>query len=407
MNIKKTALYGIMALALLSLLAGIAFLSGVFSPDATMDEPLIFGTSNLVEQLDDTELGERADITLIGSVKEILPSKWNTVDGRKPKKAVSEFEPGDVIYTDVVISVDRYVKNPLPTKEVTVRVLGGTVGEDSMKAEDEPSFTPGEKVMLFLGKDDAPATKNIGMEHLVVTGLFQGKFTLTDDGKAVRGDRTTSLQELLDAAGGNTEEFLNMSNKETNKIDEESSSESKPLIFGTSNLVEQLDDTELGERADITLIGSVKEILPSKWNTVDGRKPKKAVSEFEPGDVIYTDVVISVDRYVKNPLPTKEVTVRVLGGTVGEDSMKAEDEPSFTPGEKVMLFLGKDDAPATKNIGMEHLVVTGLFQGKFTLTDDGKAVRGDRTTSLQELLDAAGGNTEKFLNMSNKETNKS
>jgi len=217
MNIKKTALYGILALALLSLLTGITLLSDVFSPDATRDEPLIFGTSSLVEQLEDAELGERADIALIGSVKEILPSKWNTVDGRKPNKAVSEFGPGDVIYTDVVISVDRYVKNPLPTRDVTVRVLGGTVGEDSMKAEDEPSFTPGERVMLFLGKDDAPATKDIGMEHLVVTGLFQGKFTLTDDGKAARGDRTTSLQELLDAVGVNPEEFLNMSNEETNE----------------------------------------------------------------------------------------------------------------------------------------------------------------------------------------------
>ena len=202
MNKKKITIYGIVALALLSALTGFAFLSDSFSSDVTEsgNGPLVFGSSSLVEQLNDTELGERSGTILIGSVKEILPGKWNTMNGTKPNKAINEFGPRDVIYTDVIISVDQYVKNPLPSREVTVRILGGKVGADNMIVEDETSFTSGERVMLFLRNDDAPATKNVGMEHLAVTGISQGKFTLTDDGKAVRSDRTTSLQELLDMA---------------------------------------------------------------------------------------------------------------------------------------------------------------------------------------------------------------
>ena len=35
-------------------------------------------------------------------------------------------------------------------------------------------------------KDDNPGTKDIDPDHFRVTGFIQGKYTLTDDGKATR-----------------------------------------------------------------------------------------------------------------------------------------------------------------------------------------------------------------------------
>ncbi|WP_269850692.1 hypothetical protein [Methanosarcina horonobensis] len=133
---------------------------------------------------------------VIGTVKEILPSKWTSVDGKRPN-GIDSFSLENSIYTDITISVDKYLKNPSSSKEVTVRLDGGTVGNDTLETDYEPTFKPGEKVLLFLTEDVVISTGNIEPKHLRVTGCMLGKFTLTDDGKAVRPDETVSQNELL------------------------------------------------------------------------------------------------------------------------------------------------------------------------------------------------------------------
>lgn len=143
------------------------------------------------------DLNKYSDTIITGTVKEKLPSKWNTIDGKQPK-AVTELSYHDLIYTDTVISVDNYLKNPLSSKEVIVRSIGGTIGNLTMTFDDEPSLEPGEKVLLFLSKDTNTDLMNFGPEHFIVTGFFQGKFVLTDNGK-VRGWNNESItqEELL------------------------------------------------------------------------------------------------------------------------------------------------------------------------------------------------------------------
>ncbi|MBN2487523.1 MAG: hypothetical protein JXA98_00690 [Methanosarcinaceae archaeon] len=143
------------------------------------------------------DLTKYSDTILIGTVKEILPSKWNTIDGKRPDKPRSEFGSDDLIYTDVVIEVTRYIKNPSSSNEVIVRVMGGMVGKDAMGVEDQPDFKPDEKVLLYLNEDTYPALQNLGPDHFVVTGSFQGKFSLTDDGNAIGWDKTIISQEEL------------------------------------------------------------------------------------------------------------------------------------------------------------------------------------------------------------------
>ncbi|NYT19859.1 MAG: hypothetical protein GKC08_06185 [Methanosarcinales archaeon] len=142
-------------------------------------------------------MSSMSDVIIIGTVKEVLPSEWNTGDGERPTDDIYELEWYD-IYTDVVITVDEYLKNPLPEKEVIVRTLGGEKDIISIDVEDEPSFTPGEKVFLYLKNDTWPRTMDHGPEHFVVTGVSQGKFTLTDDGKATSFGEPLTLDELLE-----------------------------------------------------------------------------------------------------------------------------------------------------------------------------------------------------------------
>lgn len=203
MTSRNSVKYGIVLVGALTLIVlGLAFSNSIQSsqenskPSNNINEPLSSSMSFLLEEYTHEDLSKNSDVIVMGTVKEILPSRWNSVDGKRPDKVV-EFGPYDLIYTDIVISVDKYVKNPLSSEDVIVRV-GGTVGNDSMAVEDEPSFKTGEKVLLYLTKDTSPGTKDIGPEHFKVTGYIQGKFALTDDGRAIGwNNESVSQEELL------------------------------------------------------------------------------------------------------------------------------------------------------------------------------------------------------------------
>ncbi|HII91968.1 MAG TPA: hypothetical protein HA262_07325 [Methanosarcina sp.] len=152
-----------------------------------------------------------------------------------------------------------------------------------------------------------------------------------------------------------------------------------------SSLVVACTHEDLNNYSDTIVTGTVKQILPSKWNTLDGKRPGEDNVKGDQSSFIYTDIVLSVDKYLKKPSESKEskeIIVRIVGGTIGADRVISEDEPSFKTGEKVLLYLTKD----TINVDSEHYLVTGSDQGKFILTDDGKAVRPDETVSQEELL---------------------
>jgi hypothetical protein len=159
------------------------------------------------------------------------------------------------------------------------------------------------------------------------------------------------------------------------------------LIIGSNPEMEFLSYEYLTENSNVILIGTVKEILPSKWNTVDGKRPHDSVDDFEWYDMIYTDVVITADEYSKNPLPDDEVIVRVFTGTVGNDVSTADYEASFQPDEKVFLYLIEDEWEYTKDLGPDHYFTLGSIQGKLTLTDDGNAVGVHGTISQKELVE--------------------
>lgn len=195
---KKNAKYIILSIGILSLIVvgALASLPDSNTKQMNNDETLYGESSASLIPFNQSELRTNSDTIVIGTVKEILPSKWNSIDGKKPND-FEGFSTFCLIYTDIIIYVDEYLENPLSSKEVTVRVEGGTVGNDTLTTESEPTFKPGEKVLIYLTKDTNTGTKDIGPEHFRITGSLQGKYTLTDDGKAVRLGKTVSQNELL------------------------------------------------------------------------------------------------------------------------------------------------------------------------------------------------------------------
>ncbi|WP_244603371.1 hypothetical protein [Methanococcoides sp. NM1] len=236
---------------------------------------------------------------------------------------------------------------------VFVMVLASAGLEIAKQNENETDAEP-----LVAGSDDAPAEGS----EAAVTAAESSEDTLN----------TSSITE---------------NEQSTEPLAEQVSDNSGKVTIGISSCLEYLSHEDLSDRSDVILIGTVKEILPCKWNTVDGERPTDDIYDLGWNVLIYTDVVVSVDQYLKNPLSEKEVIVRTQGGDDGYVIMDVEDEPSFASGEKVLLYLTNDTYPPTKDFGPEHFVVTGVSQGKFTLTDDGRATQIGESLTLDELLE--------------------
>jgi len=124
-------------------------------------------------------------------------------------------------------------------------------------------------------------------------------------------------------------------------------------------------DEDLAAGASLILEGTVLKIEPSKWNTDAGKKPKDILLN----DIIYTDVKIKVDTPLKGDSDSDDVvTVRVYKGEIpGQFAFSSDTEPDFSKNEKVLLFLMEDDSIYNKDKSLDHYVVMGQYQGKYTI----------------------------------------
>ena len=120
----------------------------------------------------------------------------------------------------------------------------------------------------------------------------------------------------------------------------------------------RLEPGAMAERSELIFIATVSQ--------------QGARLQAEPRQV-FTDTVFAVDEVLKgkladgNPRPgeAKSFTLTQLGGAVEGYGTQVPGYARFTVGERVMLFLERADTG--------RLVVTGLAQGKYTLTQDPKS----------------------------------
>jgi hypothetical protein len=120
-----------------------------------------------------------------GSIDELLDRTEVLVDGvvqSVPAARLRNPQIPDSLETDVVISVGRILGGRMDpaVRKVVVTQQGGRLGDLEIIAEDDPLMTPGERYILFLAKDTRPSLPELGMPRFVVTGIWSGRFRVTD-----------------------------------------------------------------------------------------------------------------------------------------------------------------------------------------------------------------------------------
>ena len=136
-------------------------------------------------------VNEAASI-IIGTVKQILPARWSTADGKRPPNPHIE-GLADIIYRPVVFEVEQYYKGKGNEQELVLVGFGGTVGQDSMDYDSDDLFTfhVGERMIVFL--KGSQYTLNGRSLATVVE-----RYTITTDKQAKNDLRTVPHQVLLD-----------------------------------------------------------------------------------------------------------------------------------------------------------------------------------------------------------------
>jgi hypothetical protein len=114
-----------------------------------------------------------------------------------------------------------------------------------------------------------------------------------------------------------------------------------------ATVVGVLPEGLLTEQARLIVIGEVIDIS-SHWDPGQGQ--------------ILTDITVRLDEVLKGAIPTPELTIRQLGGKVGDVESRVEGSPEFRLGERVLLFL------TTRGDGT--LRTAHLYLGKFSILTD-------------------------------------
>ena len=118
------------------------------------------------------ELVEQAQLIFQGTVTK-SESQWAGEGGNRR------------IVTYVTFQVDETIKGQ-PGATYTVRMLGGTVGDQTMEVSDSPKFKVGDRDILFV--------ENNGTQFIPLVGIMHGRFR-------VQNEKATGREVVMSNAG--------------------------------------------------------------------------------------------------------------------------------------------------------------------------------------------------------------
>ncbi len=170
----------------------IIFIGGQGNEGPTLYEGPSLNTTRVTVQPEDTveelsetlpkatvaELIEHSDTIVIGTVTNILPARRCRVRWTS------------IIYTDVIVEVDRYLYGEPESERVGIQAWGGRIGNEVMIVENEAVFNIDEDVVIFLFRIPYDATPPYGINELsyyTVCGTCLGKFAYQAEGLVNNG----------------------------------------------------------------------------------------------------------------------------------------------------------------------------------------------------------------------------
>lgn len=128
-----------------------------------------------------------------------LAKKSDAIMLARVEDETARYDTNKEIYTYVTLRVLEPVKGPKADAVITIRQLGGTVGDIASIVPGTPSFKKGEEVVVFLTKNDTAG-------YPWVMGLQQGKYTVTSDEKGQKNVRNELDGLILLTPDGKTTE---------------------------------------------------------------------------------------------------------------------------------------------------------------------------------------------------------
>ena len=177
LKIKKHKL-----LSLLIVIIVIAALSVIYNKTTQKTEVTING---IIPAKTQEELILDSDLILTGSVKDILDSRWSNENFVRGK------EIRNILQTDIIIEANEVLSGELINKTVTVRIDKGEDDTTIVHSDGYPDFTIGEKVLLFLSRDDSDVATD--EDYYVLTGMLQGKYNLSNNSRTTLKENETSV----------------------------------------------------------------------------------------------------------------------------------------------------------------------------------------------------------------------
>lgn len=160
-------------------------------------EPITIVYHASYERLSLDELITESDLIVIGNLKTIHASLWNTPDGKRPEGDPAQgIKPGSLIFTDMDFDVAQLLKGDTQLKNARIRSIGGIVEGDRMVA-DKIIPEMNKTYLLFLNLNKRGSTANIIPGHYWITGGgWQGLYEITSN-KAISKVDEWNLDELI------------------------------------------------------------------------------------------------------------------------------------------------------------------------------------------------------------------
>jgi hypothetical protein len=298
---------------------------------------------------------------------------WNIADYTRNSTAIiigRVREVGDVrevinnntprFYQDVTFDIEEVLKGDPKIKSMVLITPSNPqiIPKDrnyAIFAEDPISFHPGEKVLAFIAKDE---------DGLYVPFLHpSSKFLIDKNNNASNNKFKMSLAELKTQI---QEALKNLSG-------DESTSQIPGAFTLSENLYIARDIPFYTKQSLMIIIGEVTDVI-------DRRLTNNNISRF------YQDVTFDLKEILKGDPGMTKMTVLVEGWPKFEkDEMhafSAEGDVNFNPGEKVLLFVGK-------NFEGEYVSFAGPYS-KYLIDENNNVssigdFRGDFRMSLTEL----------------------
>ncbi len=293
-----------------------------------------------------------ADIIIVGTV---IDQKVERVDSSQHDYL------GSITYTTFTFSVDKMVKGNPDTKEVFIRLPGGTIKDENGATNNPPwqgYFTMSQQALLFLKKGDgnyftvmvpfgAPWWKKAGGYEFIMTKANGERMTLENLlGIIVKTMRINAIPIALPPNERPPEpvgsivlpaKYRTASNTPA-KTTVSVAPSGTPDVY-EARLIQSVID------ADMIIVG-----------TVESKTFEKGASE-----VIVSDIVVRIEKKIKHDNDLKKVFIKVEeDGEVGDattgvrmqliETIDGSGRYYFEPGEEVVLFLKKSGDGFSLNI---------------------------------------------------------